>query len=61
MLPMDPQAKPAPGVVTVHEDWSWPVGIIVGFALIVAVNIAFIVLAVTGADPIAESYIEQPR
>lgn len=47
---------------TVEVDgtrWShrvWPIGITVGLLIVVAVNIAFIVLAVGGADPVAESY-----
>lgn len=34
----------------------WPIGIAIWLALVVAVNIGFIVIAVTGADPVASSY-----
>lgn len=39
--------------------WSrrlWPIGITIALFLVVAVNVAFIVVAVSGADPVAESY-----
>ncbi len=39
--------------------WSgavWPLAITIGLLIVVAVNIAFIVVAVGGADPVAESY-----
>jgi hypothetical protein len=35
---------------------AWPVAIVIGLLVVVAVNIAFIVVAVGGADPVAESY-----
>ena len=34
----------------------WPIGITVALLIVVAVNVAFIVVAVSGADPVAESY-----
>jgi hypothetical protein len=34
----------------------WPIGITVWLLIVVLVNIAFIVIAVGGADPVAESY-----
>ena len=39
--------------------WShrvWPIGITLALLIVVAVNVAFIVVAVSGADPVAESY-----
>jgi hypothetical protein len=39
--------------------WSkrvWPIGITLGLLIVVAVNVAFVVVAVSGADPVAESY-----
>lgn len=41
------------------DRWSqrvWPLGITFALLVVVAVNIAFIVIAVRGADPVAESY-----
>ena len=34
----------------------WPIGIVLFFAVIFVVNMAFIYIAVTGADPVVESY-----
>jgi len=39
--------------------WShrvWPIGITIGLLIVVAVNVVFIVVAVGGADAVAESY-----
>ena len=38
------------------SDHVWPIGITLALLLVVAVNVAFIVIAVGGADEIAESY-----
>lgn len=35
---------------------AWPIGITIGLVIVVLVNLAFIVIAVRGADPVAESY-----
>lgn len=34
----------------------WPIGIVLWLAVVVAVNVGFIVMAVDGADPVAEAY-----
>lgn len=34
----------------------WPVAITAGLLLVVVVNVVFVVFAVGGADPVAESY-----
>jgi len=34
----------------------WPLAITISLLVVVVVNVAFIVLAVGGADPVAESY-----
>lgn len=34
----------------------WPLAIVISLLVVVVVNVAFIVLAVGGADPVAESY-----
>jgi hypothetical protein len=35
--------------------------IALGFLLVVAVNVLFVYIAVTGADPVAPSYAAEPR
>jgi hypothetical protein len=35
--------------------------IVLGFVLVVAVNVLFVYIAVTGADPIVSSYTTEPR
>ncbi len=39
----------------------WIVGIVIGLGIVVAVNIAFIVVAVTGADQIDPTYTSEKR
>ena len=56
--------RPEGGASTDHDTrgaWVWPVGIIVAFVLVVAVNVGFIVVAVQGADEIVESYTTEER
>lgn len=38
------------------SDHVWPISITLGLLVVVAVNAAFIVVAVGGADEVAESY-----
>ncbi len=38
------------------SDHAWPIGITLALLVVVAVNVAFIVVAVQGADEVAESY-----
>ena len=35
---------------------AWPIGIALWLAVVVAVNVGFIVVAVGGADPVASAY-----
>ena len=35
--------------------------IVVGFVLVVLVNVLFVYIAVTGADPVVSSYTTEPR
>jgi hypothetical protein len=35
--------------------------IVLGFLLVVAVNVLFIYIAVTGSDPVVPSYTAEPR
>jgi hypothetical protein len=39
----------------------WIAAIIIGFALMIAANVVFIYVAVSGADPVAASYRTEPR
>lgn len=39
----------------------WPRMIVLGFLLVVAVNVLFIYIAVTGSDPVVPSYTAEPR
>lgn len=41
--------------------WVWPVAIVVGLLLVVVVNVGFIVVAVSGADEVVESYNTEER
>ena len=46
---------------SVPRSWVWPVAIVVGLILVMAVNAGFIVVAVTGADEVVESYTTEER
>ena len=39
----------------------WPIAIAIGLLLVVLVNLAFIYIAVSGADEITPSYFTEPR
>ncbi len=43
------------------KAWIWPVGIALGLFLVIAVNVGFIVVAVSGADEVVESYNTEER
>lgn len=43
------------------RSWIWPVAIVVGLVLVMVVNAGFIVVAVTGADEVVESYTTEER
>ena len=49
------------GRVTLSRDMIWPLAIIIGLALVVVVNAAFIYIAVSGADEVAPSYVAGER
>jgi hypothetical protein len=49
-------APPRRGRITLSRDQLWPVIIVVGLAIVMAVNAAFIYIAVTGADEVVPSY-----
>ncbi len=44
------------GRITLSKDQVWPLIIILGLALVVAVNVTFIWIAVKGADQVVPSY-----
>jgi hypothetical protein len=41
--------------------WAWPLAIIVGLMVVVGVNLTFIYIAVSGADEVVPSYVEEER
>jgi hypothetical protein len=44
------------GRITLSRDQLWPVLIAAGLALVIAVNVIFIYIAVSGADEVVPSY-----
>lgn len=46
---------------TPRTDRSWPIGIVIGFLLVILVNAAFIFIAVRGAEPVVPSYAAERR
>ena len=47
---------PRRGRITLSRDQLWPALIVIGLAIVMAVNAAFIYIAVSGADEVAPSY-----
>ena len=47
--------------LTLRPEMIWPLAIIVFLATVVVVNLAFIYVAVSGADEVAPSYITGER
>lgn len=43
------------------DDAVWPAIIIIAMAVVMAVNAAFIYIAVSGADDVAPSYVDGER
>ena len=39
----------------------WPIAIVVGLVIMIAVNVCFIYIAVSGADEVDPSYVEGER
>ena len=58
-MPTEPGGR-APGDDR-DRGWIWPLAIIVGLALVMIVNVGFIVIAVSGADAVVESYMTEER
>jgi hypothetical protein len=44
-----------------HADWRWPLGIAIGLLVMIFVNLAFIYIAVSGADEVVPSYQSEAR
>ncbi len=42
-------------------DRRWPIGIIIGFTVMILVNGFFVWVALNGRDPVARSYVTEPR
>ncbi|HSM06124.1 MAG TPA: hypothetical protein VK858_16010 [Longimicrobiales bacterium] len=40
---------------------GWPLAIVVGLLVVVGVNLTFIYIAVSGADEVVPSYVEEER
>jgi len=57
----DPDAGPRPRTVEIRAEWVWPVAIIVALLIVVAVNMAYIWVAVSGADDVVPSYVTEDR
>jgi hypothetical protein len=47
--------------ITLGDESVWPAIIIIALAVVMAVNAAFIYIAVSGADEVAPSYMEGER
>jgi hypothetical protein len=52
-------AEGAPAVAP--KSRLWPIAITVGLIFVILVNLAFIYIAVTGADEVMPSYFTEPR
>lgn len=52
---------PAPRDLEISRDHLWPAAIVIGLAVVVAVNILFIYVAVREADPVVPSYVTERR
>ena len=44
-----------------RKDWLWPAAIVAGLLVVVFVNVAFIYIAVSGADQVVPSYVTEER
>jgi len=57
----DPDAAVRPRPVVIRPEWIWPAAIIVALLIVVAVNVAYIWVAVSGADDVVPSYVTEDR
>lgn len=44
-----------------RRNWMWPLAVVLGLMAVVAVNVGFAVIAITGADEVVESYLTEER
>jgi hypothetical protein len=42
-------------------DRRWPIGLLIAFAVMILVNGLFVWVAISGHDPVAQSYVTEPR
>ena len=47
--------------VSRRDELRWPIAIAIGLLLMILVNLAFIFIAVDGADEVVPSYQTEPR
>lgn len=62
--PGTPPGNPAavgPRTVEIRSDWTWPAAIAAGLMVVVLMNVVFIWVAVSGADPVVPSYVAEER
>jgi hypothetical protein len=57
----DPEATPAPRTIELRAEWIWPLAIVIALLIVMAVNAAYIWIAVTGADDVVPSYVTEER
>ena len=50
-----------PQVAEKSRPWLWPLLIICGAIVVIGVNVAFIYIAVSGADEVVPSYATEER
>lgn len=50
-----------PRTIEIRSDWVWPVAIIIALLIVVAVNAAYIYVALSGADDVVPSYLTEER
>ncbi len=50
-----------PPVSRRSRDWLWPAAIVAGLLMVVFVNVAFVYIAVSGADEVVPSYATEER
>lgn len=59
-MPLEEALAPRPAP-TDRPDRTWPIAITVGLLLVIFVNVAFIYIAVSGADEVVPSYATEER
>ena len=57
----DADAAIRPRSVVIRPEWIWPAAIIIALLIVVAVNAAYIWIAVSGADDVVPSYVTEDR